>query len=179
MNHQPFDTWLLEPNELSADQRKELENHLQTCQECRLLRKSVLRVDQIFKETPITPAPAGFSARFQASLAQRRKKAQQRQVRIAVLILLGAILVTGGIFFAYFLSQNSLTKMLGSLIQFISFAPQRLIELRYIVTFWIGRIPTSVFAIISAIIVFWTFLLLTPWVLTLMRIKKRQGVTEK
>ena len=122
-------------------------------------------------------APTGFSHRFQANLARHREAEQRKQVRIIILCLVGAILVVAGAFFAYLTSQYSFTKMLGSLIQFISLAPQRLIELRFIVSFWIGKVPVSVFAISGAVISVWSLLLLTPWVLTLLRIK-HQGVTE-
>ncbi len=178
MNHQPFDTWLIEPEELTPEQKGALSQHLQTCSQCRQLSVSLVRLDRILEETPIQLAPIGFTDRFQANLARRRKEEQRRQIRTVILILLGAILTSSGIFLANFLSHYSLTKLIGSLIQFITYAPQRLIEFRFIISFWIVKIPAPVFAITGALIVFWTFLLLTPWVLTLLRIK-RQGVTDK
>ena len=178
MNHQPFDTWLLDPEELNIEQRGELNEHLQSCPQRRQLSASLARVDQFIQNTPIQRAPDGFTARFQSSLARRRKEEQRRQVRTVILILLAAIFVTSGIFLGNFLAHYSLTKLIGSLIQFFAYAPQRLIEFRFIVSFWIVKIPTPIFAITGALIVFWTFLLLTPWVLTLLRIK-RQGVTDK
>jgi hypothetical protein len=75
MNHQPFETWLLDDQLLSSEQKRELESHLHICTHCAALAETGLA---LHTRSMASPAP-GFTARFQARLevqrfAERRKR---------------------------------------------------------------------------------------------------------
>lgn len=68
MNHQPFESWLLDDQPLAPEQKRELTSHLRTCSHCTALAETGLAL-----RTPrmVSPAP-GFAQRFQARQAAQR-----------------------------------------------------------------------------------------------------------
>ncbi len=177
MNHQLIDNFLQDPAGLTAEQTSELQAHLAVCQECKRIHTSWLAAHNLIKTAPVVTAPAGFAARFQASLAERRRLAQRRQVRIFGLSLTGAIFVISIIFLVRFFTTHSAIEVLSQGIQFLTIAPQRVVELRYIVAFWLGQIPAIYIIVAGFIVLSWTMLLPAGWVLALRR-AKHQGVTQ-
>jgi hypothetical protein len=89
MNHQLFENWLLSEETLSPEQTSALRDHLRTCNSCSSLQSSWNGVSQLFRETSQVGPAAGFSARWQARLAEQRRISQRRQV-LAVLAILGS-----------------------------------------------------------------------------------------
>lgn len=82
MNCQPFEDWLLNDKKLTAEEKRELNGHLQTCRYCVALSRTgyALRAARV-----VPPAP-GFAARFEARLAAR-KVAERRKRLWGVLLL--------------------------------------------------------------------------------------------
>ena len=64
MNHQPFETWLLEEQPLNIEQKRELKAHLQACKYCNALFETGLALNS---KKMVSPA-AGFTARFEKRL---------------------------------------------------------------------------------------------------------------
>ena len=74
MNHQPFETWLLDEKPINAEQKHELDLHVRTCAYCAAL----METGKAFRSVKMmSPAP-GFTTRFQARLVAR-KVAERRQ----------------------------------------------------------------------------------------------------
>jgi anti-sigma factor RsiW len=165
MNHQPFETWILEESKLSSTEKHELLEHMEKCPKCANLEKNWRMARQYVKTMPAMDAPAGFSNRFQASLAHRRKLQEQRQTRILLISLISsavAILVTLALFFLPHTSFTSLLiNFLGSLLQLINAISQFWLLL----TSFIKSAPPSflitmmlvVSMLISIISVLWVF----------------------
>ncbi|MGE5221874.1 MAG: hypothetical protein ACM3PY_05530 [Omnitrophica WOR_2 bacterium] len=90
MNHQLFEKWLFSEEPLLPEQDQALREHMQACQSCRTLEKSWNEVAGLFKSTiSIAPAP-GFGTRWQARLAEERRKRQQRQVWTVLALTCGS-----------------------------------------------------------------------------------------
>ena len=90
MNHQPYENWIFAESDLSGEQLKELEAHLNVCTDCQELRQGLRSATEFFRAAPsVAPVP-GFSQRWQASLAERRVKQQRHQARLLFLALAGA-----------------------------------------------------------------------------------------
>ena len=85
MNHRPFEDWLLNDMSLTPEQKRELDVHLRTCAYCAALVETGMALKTVKRASP----QAGFAARFEARLAQR--KAAERRRRY-----LGSILFTAG-----------------------------------------------------------------------------------
>ena len=88
MNHQPFETWLLDDKHLSANEKRELDAHVRTCRYCSALAGTGLAL----RSANVVSPAAGFTARFQSRLAAH--KLAERRRRLWGLILLA---VTGAI----------------------------------------------------------------------------------
>jgi anti-sigma factor RsiW len=76
MDHRPFESWLLESKRLDADDKRQLDAHLQVCPRCAALAE----VDLALKSTrQAAPAP-GFGERFQVRLAARKQAIRRRNI---------------------------------------------------------------------------------------------------
>lgn len=178
MNHQLIDLWLHDPSGLSAEQSSQMHAHLQTCGECNRIYAAWQASTRLIQSAGQVNAPRGFAARFQASLTERRRKRQLRQVRIFLLILVGAILAASILLLLRFFGDHPPVQVLSQGIHFLSTAPGRLLELRYIFAFWLGEIPPIYLIGAAFTLSGWTIILLLSWALAVMRIT-HQGVTHE
>lgn len=79
MNHQPFRDWLLSEEDLSAEQTQSLREHLDTCEDCALIKSSGKEVAVLFQSiSEIGPTP-GFTQRWQLHLAEYQSTQQRRR----------------------------------------------------------------------------------------------------
>ena len=103
MNHQPFETWIYNEERLEPEEQQKLNDHLQSCEDCRRLSLALEGVRQTFSAAP-SPAPApGFTQRWQARLAGHKQMVQQRRMWILTLALFGlASLISLGILLLQF-----------------------------------------------------------------------------
>ncbi len=121
MGHQPFETWLLEEDELTGEQRQDLAAHLMICPEC-LELQNALTVTSVLLHTarPISPAP-GFTERWKDSLARRRGLQNLRQTRRFFLsVFIGALISLGGLVVVLSLTNFSITDLLVPVAAFIA-----------------------------------------------------------
>jgi len=104
MNHQPFETWLLEEQPITPEQKRELQSHLKICKYCTALHETgmALQLKQM-----ATPAP-GFTARFQKRLAAQR--VAERRYKFWGLI----VLILGGIALLFGLAGSTLLSIVNS-----------------------------------------------------------------
>ena len=129
MNHSPFEEWLLNNSPVSPEQQRDLDLHLRTCAYCSAL---VETGKMLGTAKMATPAP-GFTARFQARLAER--KAAERRQKLWGMILftlagLGLLMWAVGPYLVSFLE-----------------APATWIS---IVVGWLVFIGTTLFALVDA-----------------------------
>ena len=82
MNHQPFESWLLDDKYLSAAEKRELASHLRDCRTCTALAETGLAL----RSAKVTSPAAGFTLRFQQRLAAQ--KIAERRRRLWGLIVL-------------------------------------------------------------------------------------------
>lgn len=101
MNHQPFESWLLDDKYLSASEKRELDSHLRTCRTCSALAETGLALRSAKAASPA----AGFALRFQHRLAAQKVAERRRRLwGLIVLIVSGAGLLswfTAPIVFAF------------------------------------------------------------------------------
>lgn len=91
MNHQPFETWLLDDKVLTSTEKRELDSHLRTCKTCSALAETglALRSSRV-----IAPKP-GFALRFQHKLAAQKLVEQRRRLWGLIVLILGGMGVLG------------------------------------------------------------------------------------
>lgn len=135
MTHKPYVEWmqLALENELPQARRTELEGHLSACAECAGLWEALRQVDHIFAAAPAAAPRRGFTARFNARLAQQRARphafwgalalglgavgAAALVVPVGVTVLWSAVQVAGqpAVSAAFFSGVNATTNVLATL----------------------------------------------------------------
>ncbi|GAB4458790.1 MAG: hypothetical protein Kow0070_12950 [Anaerolineales bacterium] len=104
MKHQPFEEWLLNDTPLSHAQKRELDLHVRSCAYC----SALLETERVLHSVKMAAPAEGFTARFQARLAERRLADRRRR------ILGGVLFLIGGLIFLSWLAAPSLFVVLAS-----------------------------------------------------------------
>lgn len=104
MKHQPFEEWLLNETPLSHAQKRELDLHVRSCAYC----SALLETEKVLHSVKLVAPAEGFTARFQARLAERRLADRRRRVWGSILFLLG------GLLFLLWLAAPSLFTFIAS-----------------------------------------------------------------
>ena len=176
MNHQPFDTWIFNEEELSDEQRLDLNAHLQTCLQCQQLSRGWKSALQEIKASPAVSPATGFSQRWQNSLAERHIRQQQRQARLFFLSLAGAAIVVLLSLVVHVIATTSPLDWAIAGFQLFIRIIERFDELQSFANTWIPSIPVFI------PIVLWIFLtsslcfLTIGWVFSMWRISSKGGL---
>jgi anti-sigma factor RsiW len=104
MNHQPFESWLLDDNTITPEQKRGLDAHLRACPHCAAL----LETGRALKSVKMVSPASGFTARFQTRLAAR--KIADRRSRFWGTILF----VAGGLSLLMWIAGPYLASFLAS-----------------------------------------------------------------
>jgi hypothetical protein len=91
MEHQPYETWLLNDERLTAEQQRDLRRHTASCLQCAALARANLSL----RAAPVARPASGFSQRFARRLAAERQ-IQRRRTVIGLLLL---TLVSSGLIY--------------------------------------------------------------------------------
>jgi anti-sigma factor RsiW len=114
MNHQPFESWLLDHQPLNPKQKLELDAHLRVCNYCAALFETGKALRSVKKVSPA----AGFAARFQTRLAQQRAAERRRRLWGAILFAIGGLALLSWLFSPYLVSlftspATQITSLVG------------------------------------------------------------------
>lgn len=143
MEHQPYETWILEDASRTDEQERALQAHLQECAQCRRLLEGWKAVhSEIQVASTASPAP-GFSRRFQASLAERRLMQQKLQVRRTLLGLGTGILVLFLALVVSLLLTSSPIDWMVKLMEFVLRAISDISTLQRFASSWLQAMPLS------------------------------------
>lgn len=91
MNHQPFETWLLEDKHLSKTEKRDLDAHLRTCRTCSALAETELALHSAKVISP----KAGFVLRFQQRLAAHKVAERRRRLWGLFVLIFGGLGLLG------------------------------------------------------------------------------------
>ncbi|KPL76002.1 hypothetical protein ADN00_11600 [Ornatilinea apprima] len=144
MNHQPFEKWIFEEDDLTPKELELFSEHLEECNECTGLRASLHQVEQRLRVAPILAPSPGFADRWKASLAERTAREQQRQVRK----FLTTLFLSGGLLFVLIFSQllltSSPTDWLITGIQFTTLSVLRFNQLPQVIMTFLQILPPAI-----------------------------------
>lgn len=174
MNHQPFETWLLDDKHLTNTEKGELNAHLRICKACTALAETGL----ILRSAKTVSPAAGFALRFQERLTLQKIAERRRRLWGLIVLLISGIGLLAWFTAPYittFLSApiEWLTAVLGYLI-FIFTSLQALTEVLQVFTRVIPNfIPPYVWMILFSAIAGFSLL----WTVSIWRFARRpQGV---
>ena len=91
MNHQPFETWLLDDKVLTATEKRELNSHLRECKNCAALAETGLAL----RSAKVASPKPGFSMRFQERLAAQKLAERRRRLWGIIVLVLGGVGLAG------------------------------------------------------------------------------------
>jgi anti-sigma factor RsiW len=178
MSHQPFETWILDPDTISAEDRRSLQAHLAECPQCQRLEQDWKAVHQQLRaRTMVAPAP-GFTRRWQAGLAERRARAQRRQAWKIFGFLSGGALFILLLLAGYMIATTSPTDWLMGLVRIFASSRQLIDVSTLAVQSWLTTTP------LALNIALWIYLTVTlcllsfVWLLIVWR-TKTVGVTQQ
>jgi hypothetical protein len=144
MNHQPFETWLLEDRRsLSEEQQQSLQQHLEVCSDCRALRGKWQEVAQELRLTPMVAPRPGFARRFQAGMAERRVREQRRQAWRVFIALSGSAAAVFGGFMIYALFFSTTAEWIQAVVTVLSSTVGTAATARSLFSTWMEFTPFS------------------------------------
>ncbi len=91
MNHQPFETWLLDDKVLTLAEKRELNSHLRDCKTCSALAETGLAL----RSARVASPKPGFSMRFQQRLAAQKLVERKRRLWGVIVLTLGGLGLAG------------------------------------------------------------------------------------
>lgn len=91
MNHQPFETWLLDDKHLTTTEKGELNTHLRVCKTCSAIAETSL----VLRSAKVIEPSVGFTLRFQEKLTiQKIAERRRRLWGLIILVVSGLGLLT-------------------------------------------------------------------------------------
>lgn len=169
MSHQPFETWILDEEPLTAEDRRSLYAHLESCAQCQRLSNKWQTVRQELRARPIAVPAPGFRQRWQASLVERRAREQRKQAwKIFGFFSAGALLVLM-MMAAYLAATTSPTDWMSSFIRLFSSSKSLINLVLYAVQTWLSATPPAVNLVLWIYLTLSLCLLTLVWVLILWR----------
>ena len=116
MNHQPYESWILDDIDLSKQEKNDLKEHTKKCSECKDLSENWQKASSDLKTVQMVSPDSGFTQRWVKSLAERKRIAQKQKALKLFYILLAVSLITFiGLMFAYYRTFSPI-ELLNSLV---------------------------------------------------------------
>jgi predicted anti-sigma-YlaC factor YlaD len=107
MDHLRFEAMLFDPPQAASEDHAVLESHLAGCSACRALALVIGPMEKRLKGAAIVMPVGGFTQRFEARLATKRRKTQERLLYMAVLTIAAGLVALAILFGGELLSALS------------------------------------------------------------------------
>lgn len=143
MSHQPFEAWILDPGDLTADERRALRAHLAECANCQRLTDQWQRVHRQLRARPMAAPQPGFTERWQISLVERRLREQRRQAwKVFGLLAAGALFILL-LLFGYLIATTSPTEWLARMVNFFASSREIIDLTSFAIQSWLAMTPLA------------------------------------
>lgn len=163
MNHQPYETWILDDYPVTEKQKSELDYHLKECPDCSELSESWVKTGRTLKSPVIVSAPVYFVRSWKANLALRKYELERKQKRnLTLLVGAGAVVVLFGLA-ALFLPGISIISISVGLISSLVHLLNTLENVISIIVRSVQQIPAPTLVIISLILSSWFLFASVAW----------------
>lgn len=118
MNHQPYEGWIFEQDDLDLEQAKQLQIHLKLCDRCGSLASALAQVETQFEPATLVSPDIGFTNRWYTRLHERRQVTQRRQNAILLSSLsVGTLVLAIPLLIRFFLAAISPGNVVSGFIQ--------------------------------------------------------------
>ncbi len=148
MNHQLYETWIIDPPALSDADRQALQDHLHTCKDCRSLHLKWASLSEDLR-TPVVVAPKpGFSRRWKSSLAERRMREQRRQAWKFFMAFSAATAAVFLIMVSYLLLTSTPAEWIQAAMRAVTSTAGTYAAARELTTTWLSLTPMGLNVVI-------------------------------
>jgi len=172
MSHQPYETWILDLDNLPMSDRRSLQSHMETCQQCqRTYRKWQAAQRELRAHKMIAPAP-GFVNRWQLGLAERRAREQRRHAWQAFIIFVITALFVLLVVAGYVMSTSTPGDWLAAFIRSVSNSLGFVGLMTYLARTWFTNTPLAINIALWIYVAVTLCLLCLAWVFALWRTSK-------
>lgn len=169
MSHQPFETWILDHAGLSMADRRALQEHLDTCQQCQRLQRQWESVHQELRARRMAAPAPGFTQRWMSSLAERRAQEQRKQAWRIFGIFLGGSFLILLLLAGYLMATSSPADWLTAAVRAASSTAAILNLCVYAVRTWLSNTPLAVNLALWIYLMIALCLMSLAWVLIVWR----------
>ncbi len=158
MNHQPYETWILDNSTNTEAERRDLEQHIHECPQCSQLQEGWNLVELSIRSSQIQPAPSGFTQTWISNLERRKRELEKKQARNLIITLITGAVAIGIALCVLFLPDFSLISLTAGFIS-TTFACFSGIENFWAILFKLAQaVPPSTLIITIFIISSWVIL---------------------
>lgn len=179
MNHQHFETWLLNEANLTADEQKALNEHLTGCKTCQSMQQSWSAVHSLIRNTAEVQPKAGFTTRCQANLEKRKHELAHRRSRRLIYAISGSVAVLLVIFGVIALSNTSPVEIMVSIIRGITQVLIDLQQLQKTLSIWLRIGVNATTLSLGLALAGWLTAFAVTIALTYFRYWRKGGITLK
>jgi hypothetical protein len=176
MNHQPYDTWMLESENLTREQRQELRGHIEGCPKCREIQSGWHEARGVMKRQPMAVPVQGFTQRWQLNLPARRELHQRKQLWRFFLWLAAAAFISLGVLGIQIATVESpVLFILRSFQEVVNFCVQATRIIAALAS-WIRVIPPVLTLAVGLGMIASFAMIFFVWIYMLRRITKNGGL---
>lgn len=171
MSHQPFENWILDSESLPVEEKRQLQAHLDSCEQCRRLSQRWGAVHFELRAKPVAAPFPGFTQRWKAGLAERRAREQRKQAwKIFGGLLAGALFILM-VMAGYVAMTSSPTDWLAAIVQTADSTQTFLMLSIYYLQTWVTSTPLALNVALWVYLTISLCILSLIWVLVLWRTK--------
>ncbi len=87
MKHRLYEGWIMARDELTTDQKRDLDAHLKVCESCKQLAEADMAVGKTFASVHMHEPMPGFVRRWKVRLSEERVRAHRRQTSLILGVL--------------------------------------------------------------------------------------------
>ena len=87
MKHRLYEGWIMARDELTPDQKRDLEAHLKECAACKQVAEADMALERVFASVEMSKPKPGFAQRWKAKVGERRMIVQRRQTSMILGLL--------------------------------------------------------------------------------------------
>jgi len=178
MNHQPYETWILDGLSGTPVEKEQLNKHLEVCPHCANLQRSWLEAHHQLRSAPITKAPKNFISMWQNNLVLFKEKQKRKQARTLLASFIGGALVALIALSAILLPKFSLISVIvmvtSSVVRFMESVKQ----IWTLILSLVKVAPTTTLLVIGAMLGGWVLLAVVAWGVSVWKVSVKKVVAK-
>lgn len=176
MNHQPYETWILEGYEDNPANKKLLEAHLKVCHKCAQLQSSWQKAQHQIKSASMQKAPVNFVPNWQKNLVTFKEKQKRRQAHNLLLSFIGGAVVVLLALGAVLLPKISLISVVVTLASTVVRLVESIKEIWILLMSLLKVAPTTTIIVIAAMLSGWILLAVLAWAASVWKVSVKKVV---